>query len=123
MTRTTHARLILTALGATALAATFPTGTAAADETRNGHQLTLISIGQIDDPAEDVLEHAVILKNAPILSPTHHHHHPGAAAEPAAESPAVEPVESPAAEAPEAAEPAEAAEATEAPAAEQPAGQ
>ncbi|MEU9603965.1 hypothetical protein [Streptomyces sp. NPDC048057] len=108
MTRTTHARLILTALGATALAATFPTGTAAADETRNGHQLSLVSIGQIDDPAEDVLEHAVILKDASILSPTHHHHHPGA--EPAAETPAPE-----AAEAPQA---AEAAEAPEAPAAE-----
>ncbi|MGW5673997.1 hypothetical protein ACWEV4_02725 [Streptomyces sp. NPDC003860] len=107
MTRTTYARLILTALGTTALAATFPTGTAVADETRNGHQLTLVSIGQIDDPAEDVLEHAVILKDAAILSPTHHHHHPGAepAAEPAAESPAPE-----AAEAPEAVEAAEAAE-------------
>ncbi|MFH8617913.1 hypothetical protein ACH4E8_22980 [Streptomyces sp. NPDC017979] len=117
MTRTTYARLILTALGTTALAVTFPTGTAVADETRNGHQLTLVSIGQIDDPAEDVLEHAVILKDAAILSPTHHHHHPGA--EPAAE-PASEPAAEPAAEspAPEAAEAPEAVEAAEGPAAE-----
>nr|WP_246151009.1 hypothetical protein [Streptomyces qinzhouensis] len=68
-------RLLLTALGATALASTVPAQPAAADETRTGHQLTLVSIGQIDDPAEDVLEHAVILKNAQILPTTHNHYH------------------------------------------------
>ncbi|MGV9313513.1 hypothetical protein ACWDR0_15140 [Streptomyces sp. NPDC003691] len=73
--RTRRARLLLTALGATALAGTVPAQQAAADETRTGHQLTLVSIGQIDDPAEDVLENAVILKNAQLLPTNHHHYH------------------------------------------------
>ncbi|MFJ8232730.1 hypothetical protein ACIQ9E_22655 [Streptomyces sp. NPDC094448] len=68
-------RLLLTVLGTTALAGTVPAQQAAADETRTGHQLTLVSIGQIDDPAEDVLEHAVILKNAQLLPTTHNHYH------------------------------------------------
>ncbi|MEU0687122.1 hypothetical protein [Streptomyces uncialis] len=58
-------RLTLTALGAVALASTLPTGTALADDethvdSHNGHHVTLVSIGEIDDPAEDVLEHAAI---------------------------------------------------------------
>ncbi|GGR27418.1 membrane protein [Streptomyces cinereoruber] len=40
-------------------------GTAAADETHlhshNGPNVSLVSTGQIDDPLEDVLEHAAIL--------------------------------------------------------------
>ncbi|GGW63195.1 hypothetical protein [Streptomyces xantholiticus] len=40
-------------------------GAAHADETHtdahNGHSVSLISTGQIDDPLEDVLEHAAIL--------------------------------------------------------------
>ncbi|MFE5733354.1 MULTISPECIES: hypothetical protein [unclassified Streptomyces] len=40
-------------------------GTAAADETHvhshNGPHVSLVSTGQIDDPLEDVLEHAAIL--------------------------------------------------------------
>lgn len=60
----TRARLTLTALGAVVLASALPTGTAVADETHidshNGHHVTLVSIGEIDDPAEDVLEHAAI---------------------------------------------------------------
>ncbi|MER5490600.1 hypothetical protein ACSMX9_19575 [Streptomyces sp. LE64] len=58
-------RWALTALGATALATAVPSGAAVADETHtdshNGHRITVISIGQIDDPMEDVLEHASIL--------------------------------------------------------------
>ncbi|MFF8605361.1 hypothetical protein ACF06X_05445 [Streptomyces sp. NPDC015346] len=42
-----------------------PSGIAQADETHsgshNGPNLSLISIGQVDDPLEDVLEHAAIL--------------------------------------------------------------
>ncbi|MGW4032616.1 hypothetical protein ACWEFL_25510 [Streptomyces sp. NPDC004838] len=53
-------KLILTALGATALASVLPTASASADEVHNGHRLTLLSIGEIDDPMEDVLEHATI---------------------------------------------------------------
>ncbi|WP_031072590.1 hypothetical protein [Streptomyces sp. NRRL S-118] len=52
--------------GVFALVAVFSSGTAAhADEARtasdNGHHITLLSIGQIDDPMEDVLEHVSIL--------------------------------------------------------------
>ncbi|ANW19136.1 hypothetical protein [Streptomyces clavuligerus] len=56
-------KIALTALGALALTAVLPTAGAAADETNtNSHNgFTLIHIGQIDDPLEDVLEHAVIL--------------------------------------------------------------
>ncbi|CAM5570381.1 hypothetical protein GCM10010222_30950 [Streptomyces tanashiensis] len=49
----------------TAAAVLLPAGTAAADETHshshNGPNVSLISTGQIDDPLEDVLEHAAIL--------------------------------------------------------------
>jgi hypothetical protein len=53
-------------LGLCALfAAGMSQGVAHADETHtdahNGHRVTLISTGQIDDPLEDVLEHAAIL--------------------------------------------------------------
>ncbi|MEU3600990.1 hypothetical protein ABZ714_20040 [Streptomyces sp. NPDC006798] len=70
-----RARLLLTALGATALAVAIPVQPAAADSSREGDQFTLISVDHIelDDPAEDVLEHAVILENAQILPVTHHH--------------------------------------------------
>lgn len=41
-----------------------PTGAAHADETNtdshNGHRVGLINAGQIDDPAEDVLEHTLL---------------------------------------------------------------
>ncbi|MEV8403460.1 hypothetical protein [Streptomyces niveus] len=53
----------LTVLGTAVLAALLPATGAAADETHtNSHNggFTLLSIGQIDDPAEDVLEHATI---------------------------------------------------------------
>ena len=52
----------LTVLGAAVLAAVLPVTDAAADET-NTHShngFTLLSVGQIDDPAEDVLEHATV---------------------------------------------------------------
>ncbi|WKX71003.1 hypothetical protein [Streptomyces sp. XD-27] len=51
------------AVGAAALAAgcALPAGTAQADESphhsHNGSRFALINTGQIDDPAEDVLEH------------------------------------------------------------------
>ncbi|MGW8882994.1 hypothetical protein [Streptomyces sp. NPDC055749] len=55
----------LTALGATVLASVLPAGIAHADETHtnshNGPQVALIATGQIDDPLEDVLEHATVL--------------------------------------------------------------
>ncbi|MFI6108598.1 hypothetical protein [Streptomyces sp. NPDC051310] len=52
--------------GVLALAAVFSSGAAArADEARtapdSGHHVTLLSIGQIDDPMEDVLEHVSLL--------------------------------------------------------------
>ncbi|MDN3295127.1 hypothetical protein QWM81_13890 [Streptomyces ficellus] len=51
--------------GVLALAATFSSGVAHADEAHarsdSGHQVTLVSIGQIDDPMEDVLEHVALL--------------------------------------------------------------
>ncbi|RST18710.1 hypothetical protein E2C00_14760 [Streptomyces sp. WAC05374] len=51
--------------GVLALAATLPSGAAHADEAHhgsdNGHRITLVSIGQIDDPMEDVLEHVAVL--------------------------------------------------------------
>ncbi|MEU8677554.1 hypothetical protein [Streptomyces sp. NPDC048560] len=54
----------LTALGVTVLAAVLPAGSAYADETHtdahNGPQVALIATGQIDDPLEDVLEHATV---------------------------------------------------------------
>ncbi|MGP3632112.1 hypothetical protein ACTU45_01845 [Streptomyces sp. 24-1644] len=55
----------LTVLGTTVLASSLPAGIAYADETHtdahNGPQVALISTGQIDDPLEDVLEHATLL--------------------------------------------------------------
>ncbi|MFD3534265.1 hypothetical protein [Streptomyces sp. NPDC058664] len=49
----------------TVVAVLLPAGTAVADETHthahNGPHISLISTGQIDDPLEDVLEHAAIL--------------------------------------------------------------
>jgi hypothetical protein len=66
MTRTlTWTRWPLLAL-ATAAAAALAPGTAAADEhysgnTTIGARPALITTGQIDDPFEDVLEHAAIL--------------------------------------------------------------
>lgn len=53
----------LTVLGAAVLAAVLPATDAIADETHtDSHNggFTLLSVGQIDDPAEDVLEHATI---------------------------------------------------------------
>ncbi|MER6916546.1 hypothetical protein ABT354_33245 [Streptomyces sp. NPDC000594] len=57
-------KIALSALGAVVLGAVLPATSASADETHhNSHNggFTLIHIGQIDDPAEDVLEHARIL--------------------------------------------------------------
>ncbi|MFD6279690.1 hypothetical protein ACFWFI_29610 [Streptomyces sp. NPDC060209] len=55
----------LTALGAAVLASVLPAGAAQADETHtdshNGPQVALIATGQVDDPLEDVLEHATVL--------------------------------------------------------------
>lgn len=53
----------LTVLGAAVLAALLPATDATADETHtNSHNggFTLLTVGQIDDPAEDVLEHATV---------------------------------------------------------------
>ncbi|MGW4315696.1 hypothetical protein ACWEM1_23860 [Streptomyces sp. NPDC004491] len=54
----------LTVLGTAVLATLLPAG-AGADETHtgshNGPQVALIATGQIDDPLEDVLEHATVL--------------------------------------------------------------
>jgi hypothetical protein len=55
-----------TVLGAlTLLAAAQAPGVALADETHtgshNGHSVSLISTGRIDDPFEDGLEHAAVL--------------------------------------------------------------
>ncbi|HET9383253.1 MAG TPA: hypothetical protein VFP69_20815 [Streptomyces sp.] len=42
-----------------------PAGTAHADETNanshNGHRFGLVNTGQVDDPAEDVLEHTLLV--------------------------------------------------------------
>ncbi|MFD9759444.1 hypothetical protein [[Kitasatospora] papulosa] len=55
----------LTVLGTAVLAPLLPAGAARADETHtgshNGPQVALIATGQIDDPLEDVLEHATVL--------------------------------------------------------------
>ncbi|MFV0136690.1 hypothetical protein ACLGIH_26390 [Streptomyces sp. HMX87] len=57
----------LTGAGAAALVCWLPVGAAHADETNtashNGPRVGLVNvnIGQIDDPAEDVLEHALLL--------------------------------------------------------------
>ena len=55
-----------TVVGALTVAAMLlPAGAASADETHrdshNGPVVALIHTGQIDDPAEDVLEHAAVL--------------------------------------------------------------
>ncbi|WP_405676194.1 hypothetical protein OG292_15630 [Streptomyces sp. NBC_01511] len=87
----------LTVLGAAVLAALLPASGAAADETHtNSHNggFTVLSIGQIDDPAEDVLEHATIFGETNMNE-------------------GAEPPEAP--EAPEAAEPSETPEAAETP--------
>ncbi|MET9512546.1 hypothetical protein ABZX62_29585 [Streptomyces flavidovirens] len=51
--------------GAVLLAVGLPAGAAHADETHsnshNAPRVALINTGQIDDPMEDVLEHATIL--------------------------------------------------------------
>lgn len=51
--------------GAVLLAVGLPAGAAHADETHtnshNAPRFSLISTGQIDDPLEDVLEHATVL--------------------------------------------------------------
>ncbi|MFI5617634.1 hypothetical protein [Streptomyces sp. NPDC051567] len=56
------AKLALTLLGSALLTAALPATIASADEahTDSHNGVTLISIGQIDDPMEDVLEHAAI---------------------------------------------------------------
>ncbi|MET8922878.1 hypothetical protein ABZW26_10805 [Streptomyces sp. NPDC004623] len=51
----------LTVLGTAVLATLLPAGAARADETHTGSQVALIATGQIDDPLEDVLEHATVL--------------------------------------------------------------
>ncbi|GAA3013220.1 hypothetical protein [Streptomyces fulvorobeus] len=55
----------LTVLAATVLAFLPAAGIAHADETpthaHNGPRVALIMTGQIDDPLEDVLEHATVL--------------------------------------------------------------
>ncbi|WP_371606313.1 hypothetical protein OG725_18045 [Streptomyces sp. NBC_01213] len=55
----------LTVLGVAVLTSVLPAGAAQADETHtgshNGPQVALIATGQIDDPLEDVLEHATVL--------------------------------------------------------------
>ncbi|MEV4945990.1 hypothetical protein [Streptomyces sp. NPDC053755] len=59
-------RTVVGLIGAlTAAAVLVPVTAATADETHNhshnGPHVSLISIGQVDDPLEDVLEHAAIL--------------------------------------------------------------
>ncbi|WP_128377854.1 hypothetical protein [Streptomyces cavernae] len=55
----------LTGVPAAAMMCWLPAGAAHADETNtashNGPRVGLINAGQIDDPAEDVLEHGVLL--------------------------------------------------------------
>ncbi|MEE1929798.1 hypothetical protein V1J52_16660 [Streptomyces sp. TRM 70351] len=58
-------KIRMTVLGALALALFLPAGAASADETHSGShnapRVALVSTGQIDDPLEDVLEHAAVL--------------------------------------------------------------
>ncbi|WUT40248.1 hypothetical protein OID54_18645 [Streptomyces sp. NBC_00690] len=65
----------LTVLGATVLASVLPVTAAMADETNidshNGPRISVIHIGQIDDPMEDVLEHATIFGTNDVLDTTH----------------------------------------------------
>lgn len=65
---TQHARALarwITGCGAVLMAVGMPAGAAHADETHNNShnapRVMLFSVGQIDDPMEDVLEHATIL--------------------------------------------------------------
>ncbi|OEJ27464.1 hypothetical protein AR457_26375 [Streptomyces agglomeratus] len=55
----------ITGCGAVLMAVGLPAAAAHADETHNnghnGPRVMLISTGQIDDPLEDVLEHATVL--------------------------------------------------------------
>ncbi|MFF4245905.1 hypothetical protein ACFYY2_15710 [Streptomyces sp. NPDC001822] len=55
----------MTVLGVTLLSSVLPAATAHGDETHahshNGPQVALIATGQVDDPLEDVLEHATVL--------------------------------------------------------------
>ncbi|MER5629156.1 hypothetical protein [Streptomyces nitrosporeus] len=48
-----------------------PAGVAQADETHtgsdNGPRVSLLQIGQVDDPLEDVLEHAAILGTTSVI--------------------------------------------------------
>ncbi|MFE6774859.1 hypothetical protein [Streptomyces sp. NPDC057702] len=64
-------RFTLSAVGATLLAATVPAGVAHADESHtdshNAPVVALIHTGQIDDPMEDVLEHAAILGRTSVV--------------------------------------------------------
>ncbi|MEE1754891.1 hypothetical protein [Streptomyces sp. SP18CS02] len=50
---------------AAALPVLLPAGVAHADEAHhnsdNGHRVALLSVGQVDDPMEDVLEHVAVL--------------------------------------------------------------
>jgi hypothetical protein len=66
----THKMLGRGALAA-ALAVLLSATAASADETHenshNAPRVTLLSIGQIDDPLEDVLEHAAILGRTYVL--------------------------------------------------------
>ncbi|MFF2732359.1 hypothetical protein ACFVS9_31175 [Streptomyces sp. NPDC058008] len=61
----------LTVLGAAVLASVLPAGAAQADETHtgshNGPQVALIATGQVDDPLEDVLEHATVLGTTHVI--------------------------------------------------------
>ncbi|WP_330174287.1 hypothetical protein OG875_12490 [Streptomyces sp. NBC_01498] len=102
----------LTTLSAAALAAVFPASGAAADETHtNSHNggFTVLSIGQIDDPAEDVLEHATIFGETNMIEGAE----PPEAPEPAEAPEAPDAPDTP--DAPDAPEPAEAPEAPDAP--------
>ncbi|MGX1884038.1 hypothetical protein [Streptomyces sp. NPDC055287] len=55
----------ITGCGALLMAVGLPAGAAHADETHNNShnapRVMLFSVGQIDDPMEDVLEHTAIL--------------------------------------------------------------
>jgi hypothetical protein len=59
-------RCVVGVMGVVAVLMLFGTlaGTAHADETNtashNGHRVGLINTGQVDDPAEDVLEHFLL---------------------------------------------------------------
>ncbi|MFI1417865.1 hypothetical protein ACH4VX_07705 [Streptomyces sp. NPDC020731] len=59
-------RCVVGVMGVVAVLMLFGTlaGTAHADETNaashNGHRVGLVNAGQIDDPAEDVLEHFLL---------------------------------------------------------------